>query len=167
MGKDLAQAHAVVRDTFAEADAVLGEPLSRLCFEGPAETLMLTENTQPAILATSIAIFRLLEAKGLRPALEGTWKVRLVDGQEVEVATLWTLYRTHLRDYDLDTVAEITHAPKDLIRQLAQDLATLKPAAGTSFPGILGSSAGRNGSSATQPLKPGPVQGEPWKRAAL
>ena len=69
MGKDLAQAHAVVRDTFAEADAALGEPLSRLCFEGPAEALMLTENTQPAILATSIAIFRLLEAKGLRPEL--------------------------------------------------------------------------------------------------
>ncbi|OGL18626.1 MAG: nitrate oxidoreductase subunit alpha, partial [Candidatus Rokubacteria bacterium RIFCSPLOWO2_12_FULL_69_21] len=68
-----------------------------------------------------------MAAKGIAPALAGSWKVRLVDGKEVEVATLWTLYLTHLKDYDLDTVAEITHAPKDLIRQLAQDIGTLRP----------------------------------------
>ncbi len=68
-----------------------------------------------------------MRSKGLQPALEGTWKVKLVDGKEVEVATLWTLYRTHLKDYDLDTVAEITHAPRDLIRQLAQDIGAMKP----------------------------------------
>jgi nitrate reductase alpha subunit len=68
-----------------------------------------------------------MKAKGIEPALEGTWKVKLVDGNEVEVATLWTLYRTHLRDYDLDTVAEITHAPKNLIRQLAEDIGAMKP----------------------------------------
>ncbi len=68
-----------------------------------------------------------MKAKGIEPALEGTWKVKLVDGKEVEVATLWTLYRTHLKDYDLDTVAEITQAPKDLIRQLAQDIGAMKP----------------------------------------
>ena len=70
-----------------------------------------------------------MAAKGIRPALDGTWKVKLVDGAEVEVATLWTLYGTHLKDYDLDTVVEITQAPGDLIRQLAQDLGTMKPAA--------------------------------------
>ncbi|KRT69489.1 MAG: putative nitrate oxidoreductase subunit alpha, nitrate reductase 1, alpha subunit [Candidatus Rokubacteria bacterium CSP1-6] len=68
-----------------------------------------------------------MAAKGIAAALAGTWKVKLVDGKEVEVATLWTLYQTHLKDYDLDTVAEITHAPKDLIRQLAQDIGTLRP----------------------------------------
>jgi nitrate reductase alpha subunit len=68
-----------------------------------------------------------MKAKGREPALEGTWKVKLVDGKEVEVATVWTLYRTHLKDYDLDTVAEITQAPKDLIRQLAQDIGAMKP----------------------------------------
>ncbi|MBI4488471.1 MAG: molybdopterin-dependent oxidoreductase, partial [Deltaproteobacteria bacterium] len=67
--------------------------------------------------------------KGLEPLLEGTFKVKLVDGKEVEVATLWTLYQTHLKDYDLDTVAEITRAPKKLIEQLARDFATMKPAA--------------------------------------
>src|SRR3989304_4791297 len=67
--------------------------------------------------------------EGIRPALGGTWKVKLVDGKAVEVATLWTLYGTHLKDYDLDTVVEITQAPRDLIRQLAQDLGTMKPAA--------------------------------------
>ena len=51
MGKELADAFPVCRDTFAEADDALGESLSTLCFEGPEERLLLTENTQPAILA--------------------------------------------------------------------------------------------------------------------
>jgi [acyl-carrier-protein] S-malonyltransferase len=68
MGKALAEAFPICRETFAEADAALGEPLSRLCFEGPADTLTLTENTQPAILAVSIAALRVLTAHGLRPA---------------------------------------------------------------------------------------------------
>ena len=68
MGKALAEAFPICRDTFAEADAALGEPLSRLCFEGPEEQLALTENTQPAILAVSIAACRLLASRGLAPA---------------------------------------------------------------------------------------------------
>ena len=68
MGKALADAFPICRETFAEADAALGERLSALCFDGPAETLILTENTQPAILAVSIAAFRLLASRGLRPA---------------------------------------------------------------------------------------------------
>jgi [acyl-carrier-protein] S-malonyltransferase len=68
MGAALADAHPMCREAFAEADAALGEPLSRLCFEGPEDRLMLTENTQPAILATSIAAFRLLASRGARPA---------------------------------------------------------------------------------------------------
>jgi [acyl-carrier-protein] S-malonyltransferase len=68
MGKALAEAFDVCRQTFMEADDVLGEPLSTLCFEGPADRLMLTENTQPAILAVSVAAYRLLVSKGFRPA---------------------------------------------------------------------------------------------------
>jgi len=49
------------RDVFARADAVLGDALSRLCFEGPAEQLQLTANAQPAILTTSIALLRTLD----------------------------------------------------------------------------------------------------------
>jgi [acyl-carrier-protein] S-malonyltransferase len=68
MGKALADAFPVCAATFAEADLAIGEPLSRLCFEGPEDRLMLTENTQPAILATSIAACRLLTEKGIVPA---------------------------------------------------------------------------------------------------
>jgi len=69
MGKALAEAFPVCRETFDEADASLGEALSRLCFEGPEDRLDLTENTQPAILAVSTAACRLLTSKGLQPAL--------------------------------------------------------------------------------------------------
>ena len=68
MGKALADAFPVCRETFAEADAALAEPLSRLCFEGPEEQLMLTENTQPALLCVSVAACRLLMSKGYQPA---------------------------------------------------------------------------------------------------
>ena len=69
MGKALADAFPVCRESFEEADAALGEPLSRLCFEGPDDQLTLTENTQPAILAVSTAASRLLASRGLTPAL--------------------------------------------------------------------------------------------------
>ncbi len=69
MGKALAAAHPVFREALEQADDVLGEPLSRLCFEGPAEQLALTENTQPAVLALSIAAHRLLASRGHAPAM--------------------------------------------------------------------------------------------------
>lgn len=68
MGKALADAFPEARAVFAEADAALGRSLSTLCFEGPDDQLTLTENTQPAILATSIAAYRVLDARGLQPA---------------------------------------------------------------------------------------------------
>jgi [acyl-carrier-protein] S-malonyltransferase len=68
MGKALADAFPICRQTFEEADAALGHPLSRIIFEGPEEKLTLTENTQPAILTVSIAAYRLLESRGLGPA---------------------------------------------------------------------------------------------------
>jgi len=68
MGKALADAFPVCRETFEEADAALGEALSTLCFAGPEDRLQLTENTQPAILAVSVAACRLAESRGVRPA---------------------------------------------------------------------------------------------------
>jgi len=68
MGKALADAYPVCRETFEEADAALGEPLSRLCFDGPEAQLTLTENTQPAILAVSIAACRLATSLGIEPS---------------------------------------------------------------------------------------------------
>jgi len=67
MGRALAETFPMCCETFAAADAALGEPLSRLCFEGPEDQLTLTENTQPAILTVSVAACRLLEAQGVRP----------------------------------------------------------------------------------------------------
>lgn len=68
MGRVLAERFPESRAVFDAADAALGEPLSQLCFEGPDERLVLTENTQPAILAASIAAFARLTALGLSPA---------------------------------------------------------------------------------------------------
>lgn len=66
MGKTLAAAFPHCREVFDEADDALGESLSGLCFEGPDERLRLTENTQPAILAMSIAVHRLVESHGVQ-----------------------------------------------------------------------------------------------------
>lgn len=67
MGRDLAHRFDVARRTYDEADAALGFAISALCFDGPEDALMLTQHSQPAILATSMAVFRVLGAeKGLR-----------------------------------------------------------------------------------------------------
>jgi [acyl-carrier-protein] S-malonyltransferase len=64
MGKDLAEKFPAALQVFEEADAALGFALSQLCFNGPAEQLQLTENTQPAILCVSIAALRAAESEG-------------------------------------------------------------------------------------------------------
>lgn len=64
MGKELAEKFPAARQVFEEADRALGFALSELCFNGPAEQLQLTENTQPAILTTSIAALRAMEVEG-------------------------------------------------------------------------------------------------------
>jgi [acyl-carrier-protein] S-malonyltransferase len=68
MGRSLAESSPIARAVFEEADETLGEPLSRLCFEGPLDQLTLTENAQPAILAVSIAAYRWLDSQGLKPS---------------------------------------------------------------------------------------------------
>jgi [acyl-carrier-protein] S-malonyltransferase len=67
MGRALSHAFPESRAVFDEADAAVGFALSRLCFEGPEAELQLTANTQPAILATSVAALRALLARGARP----------------------------------------------------------------------------------------------------
>ena len=85
MGRDLAERFPVAAETFAEADAALGFPLSQLCFEGPEEDLRLTENTQPAIMAVSVAAARVLAAHGVESALAaghslGEWSAHVIAG---------------------------------------------------------------------------------------
>lgn len=85
MGRELADRFPVAAQTFAEADATLGFPLSRLCFEGPEEELRLTENTQPAIMTVSVAAARVLAEHGVTPSLAaghslGEWSAHVVAG---------------------------------------------------------------------------------------
>jgi [acyl-carrier-protein] S-malonyltransferase len=67
MGKELAEMYPSAKAVFDEADKALGFSISKMCFEGSEEDLKLTANTQPAILTCSIAIYRVLEEKGLAP----------------------------------------------------------------------------------------------------
>ena len=64
MGRDLAAAYAAAREVFEEVDETLKQKLSKLMFEGPAEELTLTENTQPALMAHSLAVLRVIEREG-------------------------------------------------------------------------------------------------------
>lgn len=64
MGKALADASAAAREVFEEIDEALGQHLSRLMFDGPMEELTLTENAQPALMAVSLAVVRMLEKEG-------------------------------------------------------------------------------------------------------
>jgi [acyl-carrier-protein] S-malonyltransferase len=85
MGRELAERFPLAAETFAEADAALGFPLSRLCFDGPDEDLRLTENTQPAIMTVSVAAARVLAEHGVAPALAaghslGEWSAHVIAG---------------------------------------------------------------------------------------
>jgi len=80
MGADLAKGHAAARAVFDEVDTALGQKVSELMFTGPIETLTLTENAQPALMAVSLAVMRVLEAeKGFRLAD----KVKFVAGHSL------------------------------------------------------------------------------------
>ncbi len=77
----------------------------------------------------SLSREQLGDKTGVDPALDGRFEVKTIDGKTVEVMPVMEMYRVHLRDYDLQTVEEISGAPAAKVRQLAEDLATLKPAA--------------------------------------
>ena len=70
MGKDLADWHPAARAVFEEVDEALGEALSKTIFEGPEDQLVLTRNTQPALMAVSLAVVRGIEAEAGRPVSE-------------------------------------------------------------------------------------------------
>ncbi|MEQ9261190.1 MAG: acyltransferase domain-containing protein, partial [Roseovarius sp.] len=65
MGRDLAEAYPAARAIFEEVDEALGERLSALIWEGEQDDLTLTQNAQPALMATSLAAMRALEAEGV------------------------------------------------------------------------------------------------------
>ncbi|MBM7623822.1 ACP S-malonyltransferase [Sporohalobacter salinus] len=67
MGAELVKNYSIAKDIFQAADEALGFEISKLCFEGPADKLKRTENTQPAILTMSIAAYEILKKKGIQP----------------------------------------------------------------------------------------------------
>ncbi|WP_043362489.1 ACP S-malonyltransferase [Belnapia sp. F-4-1] len=100
MGRDLAAAFPVAREVFQEVDEALKQHLSRLMFEGPAEELTLTANAQPALMAHSVAVLRVLEGEG---GFELPARVALVAGHSLgEYSAL-----TAARAFDLPTAARL------------------------------------------------------------
>src|SRR2546423_5367540 len=81
MGKALADTFVSAREVFAEVDAALDQNLTHIIWEGPAEKLTLTENAQPALMATSIAVMRVLETEA---GLDLARDVRLVAGHSLD-----------------------------------------------------------------------------------
>ena len=76
MGKDLYDTYDLAKRRFAEADDALGYPISKLCFEGPADQLQLTEHTQPAILTVEVIAAELLHEAGIQPGGTGGCSAR-------------------------------------------------------------------------------------------
>lgn len=66
---------------------------------------------------------------GINPALTGSYRVKLLNGREVDVQPIYQMYLIHFQDYDLDTTHQITRSPKDLLVRWARDSGTIKPAA--------------------------------------
>ncbi|MBX6747120.1 MAG: ACP S-malonyltransferase [Acetobacteraceae bacterium] len=100
MGRDLAAAFPAAREVFQEVDEALSQHLSRLMFEGPAEELTLTANAQPALMAHSVAVLRVLEKEG---GFDLASRVALVAGHSLgEYSAL-----TAARAFDLTTAARL------------------------------------------------------------
>ena len=98
-------------------------------YEQLGDFVVRDKTTDELIAVTREDVGQNLADKGVDPDLEWKGTVRLVDGSQVEVMTLWEMYKIHLRDYDADSASEICGAPKELIERLAKDIATIKPVA--------------------------------------
>ncbi len=97
--------------------------------EKTGDFMVWDEKTNSVKVITRDDVGDKFSAKGISPALEGNYKVKLLDGKEISVMPLFELYKLHLKDYDVDTVSEITGSPKEKILQLAKDFTELSPVA--------------------------------------
>lgn len=97
MGRDLYESFAVAKEVFVVADSALGFELSKLMFEGPEDVLTQTVNTQPALLVASVAVLRVIESKGIKPAVTAGHSVgeyaALVAAGAIELADAVRLVR--------------------------------------------------------------------------
>jgi [acyl-carrier-protein] S-malonyltransferase len=145
MGRDLAAAFAAARETFQEVDEALKQNLSRLMFEGPAEELTLTANTQPALMAHSVAVLRVLEREG---GLDLATRVALVAGHSLgEYSAL-----TAARAFPLPTAAR-------LLRLRGEAMQRATPAGTGAMAALLGAEA-EQAQSICAEAAPDPETGE-------
>ena len=119
------------------ADEIVPNYKSALSKDGPSYKVQGLTDEQHAIIGDRVVwdantgkpaavtrddVGKRMVEKGIDPVIDGKWTVTLVDGSKVEVQTLWKMYQIHLKDYDLNAVAEITHCPKGMIERLARDI---------------------------------------------
>lgn len=109
--------------------------LSQEQYDTLGDYVVFDEATRKLVPLTRDDVGERMAGKGINPRLSWSGKVTLLpseeggEGEEIEVMTLWAMYEEHLQEYDLDTVADITHAPKHLIEQMAEDIVTMSPVA--------------------------------------
>ncbi|MFN7182054.1 MAG: molybdopterin-dependent oxidoreductase, partial [Planctomycetota bacterium] len=103
--------------------------LTKEQYEKIGDYVIFDENSKELKPITRDDVGEMLSKKGIAPSLEYSGRIKLVNGDEVEVKTLWELYKIHLRDYDVETVSDITGVAKEYITRLARDIATIKPVA--------------------------------------
>ncbi|MGA2967007.1 MAG: ACP S-malonyltransferase [Terriglobales bacterium] len=133
MGKELAGKYPVARRTFEEADEALGYKLSELCFAGPEEKLKLTEITQPAILTASVAAWRVLDERGLKPDFVaghslGEYSAHVAAGTLTFADAVRTVrnrgkYMQEAVPVGVGTMAAILGMPFDKVGEIASDAA--------------------------------------------
>jgi len=98
-------------------------------YEQLGDYVVYDAKSKKPVALTRDQVGQVMDDKGIDPALDWSGSIKLTDGSQIEALTGWSMYREHLKDYDLDTVAEITHAPKAMIERLATDIATMSPVA--------------------------------------
>lgn len=99
-------------------------------YEQIGDYVVFDENAGELIPITRDDVGERMVDKEINPRLSWSGTVTLLEkGENIEVMTLWMMYQEHLQEYDLDTVAEITHAPKQLIEEMAKDIVTMSPVA--------------------------------------
>ncbi|MBZ5552690.1 MAG: ACP S-malonyltransferase [Acidobacteriia bacterium] len=131
MGKELAEKFPAAHRVFEEADRSLGFQISKLCFDGPEEELQLTMNTQPAILAVSVAAYRVLEEKGLQPEVVaghslGEYSALVAAGaiplsQAVQIVHNRGIYMQEAVPVGEGAMAAILGLPLDCVYQICAD----------------------------------------------
>jgi len=132
MGKQMADVYPCAAATFADADRVLGIPLGRLCFEGPAEELNLTVNTQPALLTVSWACYRVLAEAGVTPDFVaghslGEYTALVAAGALTFEDALKTVrnrgrYMQDAVDVGVGAMAAVLGAPREVVEQTCREV---------------------------------------------